>query len=79
MWKDRARFILRPGCHWTSMSGRVGVGGREWEGAVQLCCEHMCFSPTYPGVPHAVAMMPDSSVFDKPKSLIIILESSAGL
>ena len=36
--------------------------------------------PTYPGVPQAVAIiLPSSSVFDNPKSLIIILESSSGL
>lgn len=36
--------------------------------------------PTYPGVPQAVAiMLSSSSVLDRPKSLIIILESSSGL
>ena len=35
--------------------------------------------PTYPGVPHAVAIIPESSIFDRPKSLIIILLSSSGL
>ena len=37
------------------------------------------YLPTYPGVPHAVAIIPESSVFDRPKSLIIILESASGL
>ena len=36
--------------------------------------------PTYPGVPQAVAIiLSSSSVFDNPKSLIIIFESSSGL
>ena len=36
--------------------------------------------PTYPGVPQAVAiMLSSSSVLDRPKSLIIIFESSSGL
>lgn len=34
--------------------------------------------PTYPGVPQAVDMtLPDPSIFDSPKSLIIILDSSS--
>lgn len=34
--------------------------------------------PTYPGVPQAVDMtLPTPSIFDSPKSLIIILESSS--
>lgn len=34
--------------------------------------------PTYPGVPQAVDMtLPAPSIFDSPKSLIIILESSS--
>ena len=32
-----------------------------------------------PGVPHAVAMIPESSIFESPKSLIMILLSSSGL
>ena len=49
------------------------------------CCQrrlrdHLRDLPTYPGVPHAVAIiLPSSSVLDNPKSLIIILESSSGL
>lgn len=35
--------------------------------------------PTYPGVPQAVAIIPESSIFDSPKSLIMILLSSSGL
>lgn len=35
-------------------------------------------SPTYPGVPQAVDMtLPAPSIFDSPKSLIIIFESSS--
>ena len=45
--------------------------------STQRC--HMLYLPTYPGVPHAVAIVPDPSIFDNPKSLIMILESSAGL
>lgn len=37
-------------------------------------------SPTYPGVPQAVAITsPVPSIFDKPKSLIMIFDSSWGL
>lgn len=37
-------------------------------------------SPTYPGVPQAVAITsPVPSIFDRPKSLIMILDSSSGL
>lgn len=37
-------------------------------------------SPTYPGVPQAVDItLPDPSIFDSPKSLIMILESSSML
>lgn len=37
-------------------------------------------SPTYPGVPQAVAITsPVPSILDRPKSLIMILESSSGL
>lgn len=36
--------------------------------------------PTYPGVPHAVDMTsPLPSILDRPKSLIMILDSSWGL
>jgi len=43
------------------------------------CLIHTIYWPTYPGVPHAVAMAPDSSVLERPKSLTIILASSAVL
>jgi len=36
--------------------------------------------PTYPGVPQAVDMtLPEASILDRPKSLIMILESSSML
>ena len=34
---------------------------------------------TYPGVPQAVAITPDSSILERPKSLIMILLSASGL
>jgi len=37
------------------------------------------YLPTYPGVPQAVAITPESSILDNPKSLIIILLSSSVL
>ena len=37
------------------------------------------FSPTYPGVPQAVDMMSLSTIFERPKSLIMTLEFSSGL
>lgn len=35
--------------------------------------------PTYAGVPHAVDRAPCSSILDRPKSLMTILESSNGV
>ena len=35
--------------------------------------------PTYPGVPQAVDMMPLSTILERPKSLIMILEFSSWL
>lgn len=42
--------------------------------------KELFFIPTYPGVPQAVDItVPESSILDSPKSLIMMLESSSML
>ena len=54
--------------------------GRFQSDLCHLSFKHLACLPTYPGVPHAVDItLPVSSILDRPKSLIMILESSSML
>ena len=83
---SRARFSqqqkMYPQLHNTP---RVLKRIRSWHNkAIPIICPNMAnyrntSGATYPGVPQAVAITPDSSILERPKSLIMILLSASGL